>query len=131
VSAYYNSSGESSLSTSYAYATTYASSSETTLSNNVWYQSYLNAGEVHYYNFYANYAGTYDIYWEDRDYDSSRVDIKVSVTDSYGYSFYYQEDVGHNGRSIYVSSPGTIMLIVEGYNSISSSGNYRIRYRSN
>jgi hypothetical protein len=117
----YNSYGESAQS-GYGYATT-----PTSLMEGVWDYTDLSPGEVHYYSFYANSKDSYMVYWEDRDYENSYGDIRVSATDSSGTVLFNREDSGFNGRRVSTSSSGYIMLKVEGYDS-SSSGFYFIEF---
>jgi chitodextrinase len=120
----YNSNGESSLSSSYAYETAPVSLH----GEDVWEWQYtLSPGGVHNYTFYAT-PGYYTIYWEDADYNSSYGDIRVSAITSGGTTLLNRADVGYNGQRIYVSSSGYILLRVEGYDS-SSSGPYLIMYK--
>ncbi|MDR2793433.1 MAG: fibronectin type III domain-containing protein [Treponema sp.] len=124
VSAYNSSYGEGSQ-PSYTYATTPSSSAS--LSNNTWYSTTLYSGDTHYYSFYANSGYYYDIYWEDYGYSNSYGDIIVSAMDSSGSYLFSNVDAGYSGQEFYVSSSGTITLIVQGHSS-SSSGTYRIKF---
>jgi hypothetical protein len=115
---------------SYASATTTTSGtgsgSTISLSNNIWYSNTLSSGGVHYYSFNAS-SGYSSIYWEDFDYNNSYGDIQVAAINSSGSYLLDFTDAGSGGQPIYVSSSGTITLIVTGLNS-SSSGSYRIKY---
>jgi hypothetical protein len=113
--------GESSLSNSYGYATTYSSYTDI---NGGWYYCTLSAGEYQYYRLYV-YAGyTYDIIWEDYDYDSSLCDIEVSATwQNSGVEIF--PPIDYDSASFYASSSGYVILKVKGrYDS--SSGTYYI-----
>jgi hypothetical protein len=105
----------------------------TELSDNKEVSAYLSSGETHTYTFYANYGGTYWIFWDDRDSpysDSSYADIKVSARTSNGITtFFNNVDTGYNGRSIYVPSSGAITITVTG-NPSGSFGQYLIFYSS-
>ncbi|MDR2782755.1 MAG: hypothetical protein LBB48_02745 [Treponema sp.] len=104
-----------------------SSASTVSLSNNRWYSTTLYAGDVHYYSFYAYSGYNCYIYWEDYDYSNSYGDIKVSAINSSGTYLLDSIDVGYSGPNFYVSSSGTITLVVEGL-SASSSGYYRIKF---
>jgi hypothetical protein len=125
----YNSYGEGSQSTSYAYATTSSATSSISLSSGTWYSNTLAAGATHYYSFYAYSGTTYTVYWEDADSSNSSYtgDIRVSATTSGGTYLLNNVDIGYSGQDFSVSSSGYITLIVTGYTSL-SSGPYRIKY---
>ena len=120
----FNGSYVESSQSSYASATTESSS----IDINRWWGSYLSAGEIHTYRFYAN-SGNYFIKWEDADIEPSYADIKVGLKRE-GASSYIVDvtDVSVDSRDVNtinfsVSISGYYIMEVHGYGS-SSSGSY-------
>jgi hypothetical protein len=122
---------ESPMSSSYASATTWSSSSIIDLTYNEMYNNYLDAGEIHYYRFWADSAGYnyWYVNWEDSDNSSHTADIKVGVRreDSSGYVVEVTDNSPMNEIEFYVPIAGYYIVEVHGY-SYTSTGTYRIRY---